>query len=142
MAEYNEIIDALLEYFEEKKIPSRDIPVELYRLQWDVLSRMEEKDGHYVMKSDGSLEEFDPEKMYNSIAGASDSVGQSLPSGEIDSIVRAVTRNLYGKEKRKVLPHWALRDAVLKEFCTYGYDRMVDPYLRDTVRENVDERRI
>lgn len=47
-----------------------------------------------VVKRDGTLAEFDEEKIVNAVAAAFESVGQTLPSGLIRSFIKAIEVNL------------------------------------------------
>lgn len=47
-----------------------------------------------VVKRDGTLVEFDEEKIVNAVAAAFESVGQTLPSGLIESFIKAIEANL------------------------------------------------
>lgn len=47
-----------------------------------------------VVKRDGTLAEFDEEKIVNAVAAAFESVGQTLPSGLIESFIKTIEANL------------------------------------------------
>lgn len=47
-----------------------------------------------VVKRDGTLAEFDEKKIVNAVAAAFESVGQTLPSGLIESLIKAIEVNL------------------------------------------------
>ena len=47
-----------------------------------------------VVKRDGTLAEFDEEKIVNAVAAAFESVGQTLPPGLIESFIKAIEVNL------------------------------------------------
>lgn len=47
-----------------------------------------------VVKRDGTLAEFDEEKIVNAVAAAFESVGQTLPQGLIESFIKTIEANL------------------------------------------------
>lgn len=136
MTSREEFIKCIKNYIVENNIPVDEVFDQLQEIKVQVICEMMKEDGQFVLKSKGTVEAFDPERLYYSIANASDSTKKSMTAADINAIVRGVRRTLFGNEKRKVATHVDVANAVVEELKDMNFLDFVGDYLANTVARN------
>lgn len=82
-----------------------------------------------VQKSNGTLQDFDIEKIKLVIGRVSDEVDESLNSSDINTISKEVLETVK-REHNEVVVHSDLRQIVYKSLKDYGFTDVANAYMR------------
>lgn len=122
------IIDNIREYIKENDLNDLETAKFLSDIRIDIMyGRCRDRDGIFVLKNKGTLEDYDKEKIYNSLASASDYTGEKMTSSDINIIIRALDRKIEESE-RNLVPTWTLRSWITDELDKSGFRTVEKQY--------------
>lgn len=125
---YEHLIGLVVEFFRNKGIEASEAWQTLGKCRKDVLEKLlETKTGFFVLKRDGRIESFSSEKLYTSIANASDEISEPLNKSDIDNIVRAVVSS-FGRTHYKVIESETIRQIVLDSLENMGFRKVQENF--------------
>lgn len=85
------------------------------------------EEGEWVLKKLGSVESFDKEKIFHSIAQTSDSAEAKMNSSDVNIIVEDVLKKMKSI-KRNVYPTKEIRGYVEEALEEEGYKKVLEAY--------------
>jgi transcriptional regulator NrdR family protein len=122
---YDQLVDLIVELCKSKDIKAPEAADLFERFRVDVLERLlEGLRGYYVLKNDGRLEKFDKEKLYISIANASDEINQPLNKSDIDNVVNMAINNIVNLNNHKIVTTKSIRKAVVNSLNNMGFQNV------------------
>lgn len=121
-----DVVTLLKQYFEENHKTVQEIADEFRELQLAVLENYV-GDELSVLKKNGSIEPYNKEKIYHSLAGASDSAGQPMTAADIELIISDV-ENIVEKTSLKLISTQKLRESILHSLIKNGYSKVAESY--------------
>jgi transcriptional regulator NrdR family protein len=122
---YDQLVDLIVELCKSKDIKAPEAADLFERFRVDVLERLlEGLRGYYVLKNDGRLEKFDKEKLYISIANASDEINQPLNKSDIDNVVNMAINNIVNLNNHKIVTSKSIRKAVVNSLNNMGFQNV------------------
>lgn len=122
---YAQFLDFVVEFYRSKGIEAPEAAEQLEKFRIDVLDRLLEKSkDYYVLKKDGRIEKFDKEKLYISIANASDQINEPLNKSDIDNIVTMTMENILKSNNGRTRTSRSIRNAVLESLDTMGFHKI------------------
>lgn len=122
------ILDNIREYIKENNFNDLETAKLLSDIRIDIMyGRCIDREGIFVLKNKGTLEEYDKEKIYNSLANASDYAGEKMTSSDINMIIRALDRNIE-ESGRNLVPTWDLRSWITEELGKSGFETIGSQY--------------
>lgn len=89
--------------------------------------RCKDRDGIFVLKNMGTLEEYDKEKIFNSLASASDYAGEKMTSADINIIIRTLERKIE-ESGRNLVTTLDLRTWITNELNNSGFKKIEEQY--------------
>lgn len=118
---YEELIAHIISFCKDNNIGTENMSSFIKKCCLDVLERMTDSNSDFsVLKKDCRVEAFDSSKLYNSIANASDEIGEPLNSSDIKSVISKVQKQLETSKKR-IVSSLAIRQAVLDALMYFGH---------------------
>ena len=128
ISSYEGLVECIYHYCNNNNITSANISGFIKQCCLDVLEKTaDDRDGIIVLKRDCRVESFDSVKLYNSIANASDEIGEPLTRSDINNIVLAVKKRLE-ITGRHVIFSSTIRNAVLDALVDFGYKKVRDSF--------------
>ncbi len=117
----------LVEYFKDNHVDPNQVSNMIEDAKINVLDKLFGNEGEWVLKKLGSVEAFDKEKIYNSIAQTSDSADARMNDSDIDIIVEDVLKKMKSIT-RNVYPTKEIRGYVEEALEEEGYRKVLEEY--------------
>lgn len=122
------ILDSIKQYIDENNFTDREISEYLENIKIDVFNYLfKDKEGQYVLKKKGTVELFDKDKIYNSLASSSDSIGETMPASDIKIVVSDVEKDIKNLN-RKIVTTIELRNFVTNSLKENRYTELEKHY--------------
>ncbi len=126
MQDFKDVANTVLAFAKENSLSPQECIDMIEDIQKFVLARVIEDKHRYVIKKNRVLEEFDIEKLMNSIAAAAKDAGQSIPQADIN---RVVLTAMEAYKKDKIITVKNLRHAVQQSLTREGLSEVRKKYL-------------
>ena len=123
----NDLTKILFDYFKDNDIDPNKVANMIEDAKINVLDEMFGEEGEWVLKKLGSVESFDKEKIFNSIAQTSDSAEAKMNSSDVNIIVEDVLKKMKSI-KRNVYPTKEIRGYVEEALKEEGYKKVLEAY--------------
>ena len=123
----NDLTKILFDYFKDNDIDPNKVANLIEDAKINVLDEMFGEEGEWVLKKLGSVESFDKEKIFHSIAQTSDSAGAKMNSSDVNIIVEDVLKKMKSI-KRNVYPTKEIRGYVEEALEEEGYKKVLEEY--------------
>ena len=123
----NDLTKILFDYFKDNDIDPNKVANLTEDAKINVLDKMFGEEGEWVLKKLGSVESFDKEKIFHSIAQTSDSAGAKMNSSDVNIIVEDVLKKMKSI-KRNVYPTKEIRGYVEEALKEEGYKKVLEAY--------------
>ena len=123
----NDLTKILFDYFKDNDIDPNKVANMIEDAKINVLDKMFGEEGEWVLKKLGSVESFDKEKIFNSIAQTSDSAEAKMNSSDVNIIVEDVLKKMKSI-KRNVYPTKEIRGYVEEALKEEGYKKVLEAY--------------
>lgn len=123
----NDLTKILFDYFKDNDIDPNKVANLIEDAKINVLDKMFGEEGEWVLKKLGSVESFDKEKIFHSIAQTSDSAGAKMNSSDVNIIVEDVLKKMKSI-KRNVYPTKEIRGYVEEALKEEGYKKVLEAY--------------
>ena len=123
----NDLTKILFDYFKDNDIDPNKVANLIEDAKINVLDEMYGEKGEWVLKKLGSVESFDKEKIFHSIAQTSDSAGAKMNSSDVNIIVEDVLKKMKSI-KRNVYPTKEIRKYVEEALREEGYKKVLETY--------------
>lgn len=123
----NDLKKILFDYFKDNDIDPNKVANLIEDAKINVLDEMFGEEGEWVLKKLGSVESFDKEKIFHSIAQTSDSAGAKMNSSDVNIIVEDVLKKMKSI-KRNVYPTKEIRGYVEEALEEEGYKKVLETY--------------
>ena len=123
----NDLTKILFDYFKDNDIDPNKVANLIEDAKINVLDKMFGEEGEWVLKKLGSVESFDKEKIFNSIAQTSDSAEAKMNSSDVNIIVEDVLKKMKSI-KRNVYPTKEIRGYVEEALREEGYKKVLEEY--------------
>ncbi|MGR7840350.1 ATP cone domain-containing protein [Finegoldia sp. P3-F-LR] len=123
----NDLTKILFDYFKDNDIDPNKVANLIEDAKINVLDEMFGEKGEWVLKKLGSVESFDKEKIFHSIAQTSDSAGAKMNSSDVNIIVEDVLKKMKSI-KRNVYPTKEIRKYVEEALREEGYKKVLETY--------------
>lgn len=123
----NDLTKILFDYFKDNDIDPNKVANLIEDAKINVLDKMFGEEGEWVLKKLGSVESFDKEKIFHSIAQTSDSAGAKMNTSDVNIIVEDVLKKMKSI-KRNVYPTKEIRGYVEEALKEEGYKKVLEAY--------------
>ena len=123
----NDLTKMLVDYFKDNDIDPNQVASIIEDAKINVLDEMFGEEGEWVLKKLGSVESFDKEKIFHSIAQTSDSAGAKMNTSDVNIIVEDVLKKMKSI-KRNVYPTKEIRGYVEEALEEEGYKKVLEAY--------------
>ncbi|VYU11030.1 anaerobic ribonucleoside triphosphate reductase [Finegoldia magna] len=123
----NDLTKILFDYFKDNDIDPNKVATLIEDAKINVLDEMFGEEGEWVLKKLGSVESFDKEKIFHSIAQTSDSAGAKMNTSDVNIIVEDVLKKMKSI-KRNVYPTKEIRGYVEEALEEEGYKKVLEAY--------------
>lgn len=123
----NDLTKILFDYFKDNDIDPNKVANIIEDAKINVLDEMFGEEGEWVLKKLGSVESFDKEKIFHSIAQTSDSSGAKMNASDVNIIVEDVLKKMKSI-KRNVYPTKEIRGYVEEALKEEGYGKVLEAY--------------
>ena len=123
----NDLTKILFDYFKDNDIDPNKVANLIEDAKINVLDKMFGEEGEWVLKKLGSVESFDKEKIFHSIAQTSDSSGAKMNASDVNIIVEDVLKKMKSI-KRNVYPTKEIRGYVEEALKEEGYKKVLEAY--------------
>ena len=123
----NDLTKILFDYFKDNDIDPNKVANLIEDAKINVLDKMFGEEGEWVLKKLGSVESFDKEKIFNSIAQTSDSAEAKMNTSDVNIIVEDVLKKMKSI-KRNVYPTKEIRGYVEEALREEGYKKVLEAY--------------
>ncbi|MDU5070754.1 ATP cone domain-containing protein [Finegoldia magna] len=123
----NDLTKILFDYFKDNDIDPNKVANLIEDAKINVLDKMFGEEGEWVLKKLGSVESFDKEKIFHSIAQTSDSAGAKMNTSDVNIIVEDVLKKMKSI-KRNVYPTKEIRGYVEEALREEGYKKVLEEY--------------
>ena len=123
----NDLTKILFDYFKDNDIDPSKVANMIEDAKINVLDEMFGEEGEWVLKKLGSVESFDKEKIFHSIAQTSDSAGAKMNASDVNIIVEDVLKKMKSI-KRNVYPTKEIRGYVEEALKEEGYGKVLEAY--------------
>ena len=123
----NDLTKILFDYFKDNDIDPNKVASIIEDAKINVLDEMFGEEGEWVLKKLGSVESFDKEKIFHSIAQTSDSSGAKMNASDVNIIVEDVLKKMKSI-KRNVYPTKEIRGYVEEALREEGYNKVLEKY--------------
>ena len=123
----NDLTKILFDYFKDNDIDPNKVANLIEDAKINVLDEMFGEEGEWVLKKLGSVESFDKEKIFHSIAQTSDSAGAKMNTSDVNIIVEDVLKKMKSI-KRNVYPTKEIRGYVEEALEEEGYKKVLETY--------------
>lgn len=123
----NDLTKILFDYFKDNDIDPNKVASIIEDAKINVLDEMFGEEGEWVLKKLGSVESFDKEKIFHSIAQTSDSSGAKMNASDVNIIVEDVLKKMKSI-KRNVYPTTEIRGYVEEALKGEGYNKVLEAY--------------
>lgn len=123
----NDLTKILFDYFKDNDIDPNKVANLIEDAKINVLDEMFGEKGEWVLKKLGSVESFDKEKIFHSIAQTSDSAGAKMNTSDVNIIVEDVLKKMKSI-KRNVYPTKEIRGYVEEALREEGYKKVLEAY--------------
>ena len=123
----NDLTKILFDYFKDNDIDPNKVANIIEDAKINVLDEMFGEEGEWVLKKLGSVESFDKEKIFHSIAQTSDSSGAKMNASDVNIIVEDVLKKMKSI-KRNVYPTTEIRGYVEEALIEEGYGKVLEAY--------------
>ena len=123
----NDLTKILFDYFKDNDIDPNKVATLIEDAKINVLDEMFGEEGEWVLKKLGSVESFDKEKIFHSIAQTSDSAGAKMNTSDVNIIVEDVLKKMKSI-KRNVYPTKEIRRYVEEALEEEGYKKVLETY--------------
>lgn len=123
----NDLTKILFDYFKDNDIDPNKVANIIEDAKINVLDEMFGEEGEWVLKKLGSVESFDKEKIFHSIAQTSDSSGAKMNASDVNIIVEDVLKKMKSI-KRNVYPTKEIRGYVEEALKEEGYKKVLEAY--------------
>ena len=123
----NDLTKILFAYFKDNDIDPNKVANIIEDAKINVLDEMFGEEGEWVLKKLGSVESFDKEKIFHSIAQTSDSSGAKMNASDVNIIVEDVLKKMKSI-KRNVYPTKEIRGYVEEALREEGYGKVLEAY--------------
>lgn len=123
----NNLTKILFDYFKDNDIDPNKVANIIEDAKINVLDEMFGEEGEWVLKKLGSVESFDKEKIFHSIAQTSDSAGAKMNASDVNIIVEDVLKKMKSI-KRNVYPTTEIRGYVEEALREEGYNKVLEAY--------------
>lgn len=123
----NDLTKILFDYFKDNDIDPNKVANLIEDAKINVLDEMFGEEGEWVLKKLGSVEGFDKEKIFHSIAQTSDSAGAKMNTSDVNIIVEDVLKKMKSI-KRNVYPTKEIRGYVEEALKEEGYNKVLEAY--------------
>ncbi|MBS5967147.1 MAG: ATP-binding protein [Finegoldia magna] len=123
----NDLTKILFDYFKDNDIDPNKVANMIEDAKINVLDEMFGEEGEWVLKKLGSVESFDKEKIFHSIAQTSDSAGAKMNASDVNIIVEDVLKKMKSI-KRNVYPTKEIRGYVEEALEEEGYKKVLEEY--------------
>ena len=123
----NDLTKILFDYFKDNDIDPNKVANLIEDAKINVLDEMFGEEGEWVLKKLGSVESFDKEKIFHSIAQTSDSAGAKMNASDVNIIVEDVLKKMKSI-KRNVYPTKEIRGYVEEALKEEGYGKVLEAY--------------
>ena len=123
----NDLTKILFDYFKDNDIDPNKVANIIEDAKINVLDEMFGEEGEWVLKKLGSVESFDKEKIFHSIAQTSDSAGAKMNASDVNIIVEDVLKKMKSI-KRNVYPTTEIRGYVEEALREEGYNKVLEAY--------------
>lgn len=123
----NDLTKILFDYFKDNDIDPNKVANLIEDAKINVLDEMFGEEGEWVLKKLGSVESFDKEKIFHSIAQTSDSAGAKMNTSDVNIIVEDVLKKMKSI-KRNVYPTKEIRGYVEEALREEGYKKVLEAY--------------
>lgn len=123
----NDLTKILFDYFKDNDIDPNKVANLIEDAKINVLDEMFGEEGEWVLKKLGSVESFDKEKIFHSIAQTSDSAGAKMNTSDVNIIVEDVLKKMKSI-KRNVYPTKEIRGYVEEALEEEGYKKVLEEY--------------
>lgn len=123
----NNLTKILFDYFKDNDIDPNKVANIIEDAKINVLDEMFGEEGEWVLKKLGSVESFDKEKIFHSIAQTSDSAGAKMNASDVNIIVEDVLKKMKSI-KRNVYPTKEIRGYVEEALKEEGYNKVLEAY--------------
>jgi len=130
---YNTLVQNMVEYLGKNNVKVKQIPTLISKYERDVLNEfLKGSKEVYILKNNGEIEDFDHEKLFLSIANASDEIKEPLTSGDIHSIVNEAIK-IFLSKNTPVISSCEIREAVLRALKKLGFLDIYKSYRNSTL---------
>ncbi len=123
----NDLTKILFDYFKDNDIDPNKVANLIEDAKINVLDEMYGEEGEWVLKKLGSVESFDKEKIFHSIAQTSDSAEAKMNTSDVNIIVEDVLKKMKSIE-RNVYPTKEIRGYVEEALKEEGYKKVLEAY--------------
>lgn len=122
------ILEDIKTYISENDLKDKEVLKFMSDLKLEVICDIyKEKEGIYVLKKKGTVEKFDREKLFNSLANTSDAAGTMMTKSDIEIVIREVNRRIEGNN-RNVVTTIELREYVTDSLIDNSYTKVEQMY--------------
>lgn len=126
MIDRKKIVENTKNYLLENRVDKKEALQILDDIKIDVMEAYVLQ-GFYVLKKKNLLQKFNHDKLYNSIANASDEIGKPMTKSDIESVIKRV--NKYQEETGKnLISAVKIREIVVNTLEEYGYYDISEHY--------------
>ena len=123
----NDLTKILFDYFKDNDIEPDKVASIIEDAKINVLDEMFGEEGEWVLNKFGSVESFDKEKIFRSIAQTSDFSGAKMNASDVNIIVEDVLKKMKSI-KRNVYPTKEIRGYVEEALKEEGYGKVLEAY--------------
>ncbi|QQK08069.1 ATP cone domain-containing protein [Miniphocaeibacter halophilus] len=122
------ILEDIKTYITENDLNDKEILKFISDLKLDIVcDYYKDKEGIYVIKKKGTVEKFDRDKLFNSLANTSDAAGTMMTKSDIEIVIREVNRKIEANN-RNVVTTVELRDYVTNSLIDNSYTKVEQMY--------------
>ncbi|MDO5047949.1 MAG: ATP cone domain-containing protein [Anaerococcus sp.] len=124
----SKLSDLVVNYLKENNISINDLKDELNKLEIEVVNQFLKPEDTLVIKKNGDIEKYDPEKLERSIKNAAGDAKAALNTSDLAIILSDVDRKL-DELPRKVYRTSEIKDYVIESLIEEGYTKVYENYL-------------
>lgn len=129
---YESLVDYIFDFCYRNGVKPDEVSSLMNNCKVDVLVKLLDKSSDiYVVKTNGNVQRFDEDKLYTSIANASDEIDKPLTSGDLHSIVKDIVKRVKEKKNNLIYSN-DIRKLTLNTLKDLGFQDVYNAY-RDFV---------
>jgi transcriptional regulator NrdR family protein len=123
-----EITKIILDYYKKNNYDVNEIAKDLEDIRLEVLDEYLQDENEYVIKRRGNIEEYDSDKMMQSIKNAAHESDYELTESDIKIISTSILKRMKSI-KRNIYPTSEIKQYVIDSLKEDGYNKILESYL-------------